>query len=232
MTENLDAMRALEHVDIADREVFRAVLAATLVKHQRHRARSTRSSTSTSRCSARLDDDELLDGRGRPTAGSRAGRPGPAAGGGHADVARRARRDAARALMKMDHDELRRLAAMAVQQFAGMEPGRPVGGTYYLYRTLRQLDLDGLTERLMGQARQQGEVGGRRARRAPAPRGVRGAARRSSASWSRRRSGGGSSPTVASRRWRARCASRCPRTSTSCTRRATRCSRSSGRSTR
>ena len=23
-------------------------------------------------------------------------------------------------------------------------PGRPVGGTYYLYRTLRQLDLDGL----------------------------------------------------------------------------------------
>ena len=37
MTENLDAMRALEHVDIGDREVFRTVLASTLVKHQRHR---------------------------------------------------------------------------------------------------------------------------------------------------------------------------------------------------
>ena len=64
-----------------------------------------------------------------------------------------------RALMNMDREALRRLAALAVQQFAGMEPGRPVGGTYYLYRTLRALDLEALTERLMGQARQQGEAG-------------------------------------------------------------------------
>ena len=49
-----------------------------------------------------------------------------------------------KALQNMDRDALRRLAAAAVQQFAGMEPGRPVGGTYYLYRTLRQLDLDDL----------------------------------------------------------------------------------------
>ena len=34
-----------------------------------------------------------------------------------------------------------------------MEPGRPVGGTYYLYRTLRNLDLDGVLERLMDSAR-------------------------------------------------------------------------------
>jgi uncharacterized protein with von Willebrand factor type A (vWA) domain len=32
-----------------------------------------------------------------------------------------------------------------------MEPGRPVGGTYYLYRTLRALDLDSLLDRLMEQ---------------------------------------------------------------------------------
>ena len=38
MTENLDAMRAVEHIDIGEREVVRAVLGATLVKHQRHRA--------------------------------------------------------------------------------------------------------------------------------------------------------------------------------------------------
>jgi len=56
------------------------------------------------------------------------------------------------ALMSMDRDELRRLAAMAVTAFAGMEPGRPVGGTYYLYRTLRQLDLDDLGARLMARA--------------------------------------------------------------------------------
>jgi uncharacterized protein with von Willebrand factor type A (vWA) domain len=42
-----------------------------------------------------------------------------------------------------------------VRRYAGMEPGRPVGGTYYLYRTLRNLDLDGVLEKLMEQARQQ-----------------------------------------------------------------------------
>src|SRR5207244_8508239 len=41
----------------------------------------------------------------------------------------------------------------AVTRFAGMEPGRPVGGTYYLYRTLRNLDLEGVLERLMQSAR-------------------------------------------------------------------------------
>src|SRR5437899_8246005 len=63
------------------------------------------------------------------------------------------------ALMSMDREQLRQLAGMAVDRFAGMEPGRPVGGTYYLYRTLRQLDFEGLTARLMGQARERGEVG-------------------------------------------------------------------------
>jgi uncharacterized protein with von Willebrand factor type A (vWA) domain len=33
-----------------------------------------------------------------------------------------------------------------------MEPGRPVGGTYYLYRTLRSLDLESLEQRLSQEA--------------------------------------------------------------------------------
>ena len=53
------------------------------------------------------------------------------------------------ALMNMDQEQLRQIAAMAVTRFAGMEPGRPVGGTYYLYRTLRQLDYDALAGRMM-----------------------------------------------------------------------------------
>jgi hypothetical protein len=53
---------------------------------------------------------------------------------------------------------MRALAKQAVQRFAGMEPGRPVGGTYYLYRTLRNLDLDGMLEKLMEASREQ--VGG------------------------------------------------------------------------
>ncbi len=60
--------------------------------------------------------------------------------------------------MTMDRDELRRLAGAAVSQFAGMEPGRPVGGTYYLYRTLRQLDLDDLAARLTGRAQAEDDV--------------------------------------------------------------------------
>ena len=142
------------------------------------------------------------------------------------------------ALMNMDREQLRQLAAMAVARFAGMEPGRPVGGTYYLYRTLRQLDYDGLAARMMERGAQggEGEPGDERRDDPLADRFQReefeAPPAASSASWSRRRSAAGWWPTAASRRWPARCASRCPRTSTSCTRRARRCSSSSGRSSR
>src|SRR5262245_13791589 len=36
MTENLDAMRALEHMPLDDRDAFKTGLAATLVKHAGH----------------------------------------------------------------------------------------------------------------------------------------------------------------------------------------------------
>jgi hypothetical protein len=62
------------------------------------------------------------------------------------------------ALMNGDQAMMRALAKQAVQRFAGMEPGRPVGGTYYLYRTLRNLDLDGMLDKLMDASRE--EVGG------------------------------------------------------------------------
>ena len=54
-----------------------------------------------------------------------------------------------KALMNADETMLRALARQAVMRFAGMEPGRPVGGTYYLYRTLRNLELDEMLDRLM-----------------------------------------------------------------------------------
>jgi uncharacterized protein with von Willebrand factor type A (vWA) domain len=62
------------------------------------------------------------------------------------------------ALMNGDQALMRALARQAVQRFAGMEPGRPVGGTYYLYRTLRNLDLDGMLDKLMEASKK--EVGG------------------------------------------------------------------------
>src|SRR5690606_14479154 len=60
-----------------------------------------------------------------------------------------------RALQRGDDALMRAVARQAVRRFAGMEPGRPVGGTYYLYRTLRNLDLDGVLDKLMEQARQE-----------------------------------------------------------------------------
>ncbi len=65
----------------------------------------------------------------------------------------------------------------AVQRFAGMEPGRPVGGAYYLYRTLRQLDADGLVGAADGSRRSERRRGRRgRVRRPARARGVRGPA--------------------------------------------------------
>ena len=57
------------------------------------------------------------------------------------------------ALLNGDQAMMRALAKQAVQRFAGMEPGRPVGGTYYLYRTLRNLDLDNMLEKMMEASR-------------------------------------------------------------------------------
>ena len=54
-------------------------------------------------------------------------------------------------LMRGDQQMMRGVARQAVKRYAGMEPGRPVGGTYYLYRTLRNLDIDGVLERLLEQ---------------------------------------------------------------------------------
>jgi uncharacterized protein len=156
MTENLDAMRAVEHVDIAERDVFRAALGATLVKHHHHwKAFETVFDVYFSLYSPGVDDegdrDEFSDLEGMM------GESGAGGGGGQVTREELAQM-LINALMRMDRDELRRLAAMAVTQFAGMEPGRPVGGTYYLYRTLRQLDLDDLGARMMGRAREQGDV--------------------------------------------------------------------------
>ena len=74
-----------------------------------------------------------------------------------------AERPAGRASTALTPEELARDAVPALMRgdrgvcapwprstsFAGMEPGRPVGGTYYLYRTLRRLDLADLEERLI-----------------------------------------------------------------------------------
>ena len=59
------------------------------------------------------------------------------------------------ALLQGDRSLMRMVARQAVTRYAGIEKGRPVGGTYYLYRTLRNLELDKVLEQLVGQARRE-----------------------------------------------------------------------------
>lgn len=151
MTENLDAMRALEYVDFTERDAFREVLAATLVKQQRHRrAFNTVFDVYFSLWSSGIQGDELAE----LFTGELSGEGGEADGGGASgEVSDEELAEMLlRALMNNDIETLRQLAAAAVSRFAGMEAGRPVGGTYYLYRTLRQLDYDGLLAKLQGAA--------------------------------------------------------------------------------
>lgn len=158
MTENLDAMRAVEHIDIAERGVFKAALGATLVKHYRHRpAFDTVFDVYFSLHSPGIARPDEIDLPGQADGDAQGDGEGSGGGAGTPMTREELAEMLLVALMRMDHDELRRLAAIAVQQFAGMEPGRPVGGTYYLYRTLRQLDLDDLSTRLMALAPIDGE---------------------------------------------------------------------------
>lgn len=142
MVEAIDAMKAVEAVDIGNRTALRETLRATLVKNLRHEsafdiafdvyfsplppasdtpppsrdARDLSEEASPSPQEFDLDDllQALID-----------------------------------ALSELDLDALRSGARTAVEKLAGMEPGRPVGGTYYLYRTLRRLDLARLEEQLL-----------------------------------------------------------------------------------
>ncbi len=144
MTENLDAMRAIENIDIRDREVFRDVLGATLVKNHRHRPAFDTVFEVYFSLWAASPADALAAEANQST---------PSGGGATGEMSREELAQMlVDALLNMDRDALARLAAMAVNMFAGIEPGRPVGGTYYLYRTLRQLDFDELGSRMMGQA--------------------------------------------------------------------------------
>ena len=157
LTENLDAMEAVQHIPIEDRDAFKYALAATLVKNHAHwRAFETLFEVYFSLRGKEyaLDPDELDDFLHQLEDGETPELPG--AGQDGAGGSQMSPEELAemlyQSLMKADQGMMRAVARQSVKQFAGMEPGRPVGGTYYLYRTLRQLDLDSVMERLMQQA--------------------------------------------------------------------------------
>lgn len=149
MVEAIDAMTAVEAIDVGDRTALRETLRATLIKNARHeRAFDTAFDVYFSLAPSLPGEGEGNAIEGAPPSGEAGG----GAGFEMDDLVSRI----LQALSHLDTDELRRAASEAVDNLAGMEPGRPVGGTYYLYRTLRRLDLSALeralVEILMGDA--------------------------------------------------------------------------------
>ncbi|MBU6233016.1 MAG: VWA domain-containing protein [Acidobacteria bacterium] len=170
MTEHVDAARALTAIDIGDRAMVKASLAATLVKNSDHLpvfstafdvyfAHRSMSSADLSETDDATDDTSELSGDD-PSAPGQRGRGqsrGRGGGGGTTMSAEELAEMLLSALMQNNATMMRQGAREAVERYAGMEPGRPVGGTYYLYRTLRNLDLEGMIEKLIDLGRADGQ---------------------------------------------------------------------------
>lgn len=145
MVEAIDGMRAVEAIEIGDRVALRETLRATLIKNLRHERAFD------------IAFDVYFSTVPQPLA--EPGEPGEYPAQQNADRSDPGEpppfdldgllESLLEALAGLDEEAIRRGARTAVDELAGMEPGRPVGGTYYLYRTLRRLDLADLEERLI-----------------------------------------------------------------------------------
>lgn len=145
MVEAIDGMRAVGAIDIGERVALRETLRATLIKNQRHeRAFDTAFDVYFSTIPQPDTSQQPEDDRFELP---------PSQGGDVADTPpfdlESLLDDLLQALTSLDEEAMRRGVRTAVDELAGMEPGRPVGGTYYLYRTLRRLDLADLEQRLI-----------------------------------------------------------------------------------
>ncbi|HUB71902.1 MAG TPA: VWA domain-containing protein [Acidimicrobiales bacterium] len=147
-TEALDAMEALRHIPLEDREALKHGLAAALVKQEGHW-----------RAFEALFEVYFSVHAGLVGA---AGEEGPVNLGpqGEGLTPSELAELAYKALMEGDAEALAGLAHAAVSRFAGMEPGRPVGGSYYVFKTLRQLQADALLDRLLSAAQETGGLEG------------------------------------------------------------------------
>jgi uncharacterized protein len=128
LTENVDAMEAVRHVPLDDRAALRTAMAATMVKRPEHRPAF----------------DAVFDAFFSLS-------PASALEDGESDVDLSALLDDA--LRSGDEDAVKRLARLAVARLAGMEEGRGVRGSAYVFKTMRMLDVDGALARLLAGAR-------------------------------------------------------------------------------
>lgn len=141
MVEAIDAAAAIQHTDLRTRENLRATLGATLVKNPRHYGAFDRAFD----VYFGLEPVGVTQEGADPSPGTDA--ESSAAGGvGGGDALLDS---LVEALMSGNSDEVRRLIADAVDRYAGIQPGRPVGGRYYAHRVFRRINSDELLARLI-----------------------------------------------------------------------------------
>ena len=147
LTEDVDAMEAVRHVSLDDRQGIKHALGATLVKNHAHQ--KAFDAVFEIYFSPRWAPDP-------PPAGDE---PDELASSSAEELAQRLAERLEQALARGDDAMVPALARQAVARLAGMDSGRPVGSRYYVYRTLRRLDLDGMLERLLAASRDQADDG-------------------------------------------------------------------------
>ena len=156
-TEHIDAAAALRHTAIEDRLAVKAALSATLVKNAEHwQAFSTVFDLYFAGRRRDLRDPELSEmdlGEGAF--------PGAGEGDGGGLLGRLGDEDLAellyRAIRDGDQVMTRAIAAQLVDRHAGIEAGRRVAGTYYLFKALRKVNLEAMLARLREEQAQAGE---------------------------------------------------------------------------
>lgn len=154
LTENIDAAAAVQLVPIENREAVKAALAATLVKDFDHYAAFETIFDIYFSIRRMKAPAEPSDGAG----GEPSEQGLPATGGGLFDGL--SNEDLIeliyRATSEADRVSMRALSVQAVRRFAGFQPGRPVAGTYYMFRTMKELGAETMYDRLMEDARARG----------------------------------------------------------------------------
>jgi len=144
LAEKIDAVQSLQLLPLAGRDGVQSALRAALIKSHDHE----------------LAFDALFDlyfsSAGRPESTEPAGQPAAVNGQGGGGAGSLASIDDAgltelllAALRDGNDGMTRTIAGIFVDRHAAIEPGRPVAGTYYVFRTLRAVDPDKLLARLV-----------------------------------------------------------------------------------
>jgi hypothetical protein len=162
IAERIDAVQSLQHLPLADRDLVKSALRAVLVKNHDHELAfdtlfdlyfaPTPEAAGDPRPAGEADAAASAGANG---SGSGSG-PGSGSGFGSGSGSLGALDDAGLidllvlALSEGNDVLMRAIAGIFVDRHGGFEPGRPVAGTYYVFRTLRAVDPDRLLTRLAG----------------------------------------------------------------------------------